>query len=444
VTAADAKGRASAIMVLGMHRSGTSAATRVLNLLGAHLGEDLLAAQADNARGFWENAGAVAIHERLLAGLGRTWHDTRELPHDWLHSQPARKALGEIVALIERDMEGQRLWAVKDPRMCRLAPLWIEALGMLGMDAKALIMVREPYEVASSLHARDGWSHSHAYLMWVQHLLEACHATTGIPRALLSYGRLMDDWSRQMVRVGRELGVAWNPDIDEAKSAVDAFLSPVERHHRVVEQPADMARDRLPPAYLEKLYHACAAIGRDGDWGRLDDLESRFAEVAALFARPMDETARDRDEALRLAQERIEFIHHLQRELGESTRSHAGMEALALERIERIHELQRELAESNRSHAGMEALALERIERIHQLEAERVKLVAERAAFEALAEERLARFQQMERNMAARDEETQRLRRQLETLRSLAGSRWWSLKRVLRPLRPVSPGEGEV
>ena len=94
-----------ALLVLGMHRSGTSAVTRVLNLLGAHLGSELLATKADNKRGFWEHAEVVAVHERLLTALGRAWHDTRELPYGWLDSIAGRKARGEIIALIRRDME---------------------------------------------------------------------------------------------------------------------------------------------------------------------------------------------------------------------------------------------------------------------------------------------------------------------------------------------------
>src|SRR5579859_1689857 len=94
---------ATAILVLGMHRSGTSATTRVLNLLGADLGANLLEAQADNAKGFWEHAEAVQIHEELLAALGRTWHDVREMPDDWLEQPASYAAIDKIARLIRRD-----------------------------------------------------------------------------------------------------------------------------------------------------------------------------------------------------------------------------------------------------------------------------------------------------------------------------------------------------
>ena len=209
----------TAILVLGMHRSGTSATTRILNILGAHLGSELLTPKTDNKKGFWEHVDALDIHERLLTALGRNWHDTREMPAGWLDHPAARNAVDEIVDLIRRDMGSIRLWAVKDPRMCRLAPLWLEALQRLRIRATALMVVREPYEVARSLNVRDGWTHAHAYLMWVQHFLESFRSTAHIPRVVLSYDELMKDWSSSFMRVGQELSVNWGKSLDR-KSVV--------------------------------------------------------------------------------------------------------------------------------------------------------------------------------------------------------------------------------
>src|SRR4051794_27736950 len=77
-------GTAQAVLVLGMHRSGTSAMAGALALCGFATGSDLMPAAADNPKGFWEHAGVVAIHERLLRALDRPWHDPRPLPDDWL------------------------------------------------------------------------------------------------------------------------------------------------------------------------------------------------------------------------------------------------------------------------------------------------------------------------------------------------------------------------
>lgn len=444
-------GDATALLVLGMHRSGTSAVTRVLNLLGAHLGDDLLAAKADNTRGFWEHAGAVAIHERLLAALGRTWHDTRELPHGWLDSSAAKLAVAEIVSLIERDMRGKRLWAVKDPRMCRLAPIWIQALQGLGFSAKAVLVVREPYEVASSLHVRDGWSYAHAYLMWAQHLLDACRASAGIPRALLSYDQLMDNWKQQMARLGRELDVVWKPDVFEAGPSIAAFLTPTEKHHYASARDVAGPSERMPPAYLGKLYDACVRVSENADWARLDDISRQFEETAALFAGPMQELTRERDEISRirgaqeaLALDRLEHIHRLQAELDQRTKERDGYEVLAVDRLERIQRLDGELAHVIKESARMELLALERLDRIRQLEAERTGILAGQQEAERLAGERLEHFRRAEADIALHVEQVRQLREQLERLLVLAGSRWWLLKRVVRPVKSSAPRNGSA
>src|ERR1700690_93442 len=70
----------TALVVLGMHRSGTSALTGMLHHLGVALGSRLMAASPDNPRGYWEHSDIVATHERLMAALGWGWDDIRSLP----------------------------------------------------------------------------------------------------------------------------------------------------------------------------------------------------------------------------------------------------------------------------------------------------------------------------------------------------------------------------
>lgn len=59
----DGQAGANAILISGMHRSGTSALTRILNLLGTELGNDLLPPHADNPHGYWESGAAVALND---------------------------------------------------------------------------------------------------------------------------------------------------------------------------------------------------------------------------------------------------------------------------------------------------------------------------------------------------------------------------------------------
>src|SRR5215472_599841 len=80
----------TALVVLGMHRSGTSALTGMLHHLGVTLGENLMPATIDNPRGYWEHADIVKVHERLMASLGWDWHDVRSLPPGFEKTEAAQ------------------------------------------------------------------------------------------------------------------------------------------------------------------------------------------------------------------------------------------------------------------------------------------------------------------------------------------------------------------
>lgn len=271
--------RGKAILVLGMHRSGTSAVTRVLNLLGADLGGNFLRPGNDNRLGFWEHADAVLLNEKLMHALDRSWDDTRPLPDNWLESTAASEARKQIAALIERDFSGSRLWAVKDPRLCRLAPLWIEVAESLDIDVCVLLVVRHPTEVADSLHSRDGMDLYDARLAWLEHFLESELASRGLPRAFVLYDDLLSDWEQVFSDAGAHLGLDWPKSLDYASSAISAFLTPKERHHNVDDRDAPAVFD-----VATELYEECVAVSRNkGDLSKLIKLVEECVRISPLF-----------------------------------------------------------------------------------------------------------------------------------------------------------------
>ena len=306
-----------AILVLGMHRSGTSAVTRCLNLLGAEVGNKLLPPAEDNRSGFWEHADVVAIHEELLKDLDRTWHDARALPESWLLSAAARKARGKLARLIAEEFDSSALCAVKDPRLCRFVPLWREVLLESGLDAVALLVVRHPAEVARSLNARDGLPFETTCLNWLEHFVEAETATRGMPRCLLAYDDLLADWRNAFARAGRALRVQWPVPIEDAHPAIEAFLDRTDCHHVFSDGFCSV------PEVLDRLYGLCRAFDPERrDWkeisqlvdacrlvappflGRLEDLveEKRTLEDNALLTgRAMDSALNEIEQATKAA-----------------------------------------------------------------------------------------------------------------------------------------------
>ena len=64
-----------AVLVLGMHRSGTSALARAVQMLGVYLGNNFLSPRPDNPTGYWEDKHICDLNERLLAAFGLKWED---------------------------------------------------------------------------------------------------------------------------------------------------------------------------------------------------------------------------------------------------------------------------------------------------------------------------------------------------------------------------------
>lgn len=146
-----------AIIVLGMHRSGTSAAMYALNQLGVSVGptDSLMPPSPHNPGGYWEQWPIVKAHEHLLNRWGLRWDSDGDLPRDWLSREATREAQHTLAQFIRRAFEGRSLWGFKDPRTCRLLPLWQPIFAAQHITPHYLLMTRDPDAVVRSLQRVD-------------------------------------------------------------------------------------------------------------------------------------------------------------------------------------------------------------------------------------------------------------------------------------------------
>ena len=252
------------LLVLGMHRSGTSVVTDLLGRLGFELGHDLLPPREDNPNGFFENARVVEIHERLLRALDRTWDDPRPLPDGWIESDHAARARESLRVELAALLAGSERVAVKDPRTSRLVPLWRQVAESMSIGVAALIVHRHPAEVARSLARRDRLDVELSALLWSAHTLDAERDTRGLTRATLDFDALCSDWEGSLRRCLAALGVAAT---ETTLQSLRGVVDPEQRHHL-----ADRAARKQSFAESIALrLHAALAATRD-------------AEAAALIA----------------------------------------------------------------------------------------------------------------------------------------------------------------
>lgn len=256
----------TAVLVLGMHRSGTSAMTRVLNLLGAELGRDLLPSKEDNAAGFWENQSVVQANEYLLEALGLTWHSPVALPPRWKQQASIRRFGNGIRQLLDEQFPAAPLVALKDPRLSRFAPAWTEVLAAEGIRPKIIVMVRHPAEVVRSLRKRDGFSSPKSQLLWLIHTIESMSAAVGLPHVYVQYDRLLVDWRAEIARIESALDLAWPRNVSSVSQQIDDFINPDLRHHRIASSAPGNARQAGNPVVAGKIaqvYRACVAMAED-------------------------------------------------------------------------------------------------------------------------------------------------------------------------------------
>lgn len=136
----------STIVVLGMHRSGTSLLARILHRHGVSMGQNLLEADTYNAGGYFEDQGFLWLNKGILSAAGGSW----KVP-------PHRTRIKGIISKFEKTMvktiEGREeacqngIWGWKDPRTC----LTVEHYHPKLIEPKYIIVTRNKKDIMNSL-----------------------------------------------------------------------------------------------------------------------------------------------------------------------------------------------------------------------------------------------------------------------------------------------------
>lgn len=313
-----------AYLVLGMHRSGTSAATQLLALAGASLPENLMPADEHNARGYFEPWRVAVLNDERLRAAGSAWDDIFAFPFRPLGRRDERAWLSRFVELIETEFAGAPAPLLKDPRVTVLLPLWRTVLEDLKLEPRCVIPVRHPLAVAGSLSRRNGFPPAKSVLLWAAYMLAAEAYTRDLPRAFVGYDALLTDWRAQARRIEAAHGAALPSLTEDAAAEIDRFLTPELRHN---QGDGDLAALGWSGALAAKVlaWFEAAAADRPADPARLDEAAAELARRQAEFGELVSPAARDLDAAraelaetrLRLELERNELKAALERDRAE-------------------------------------------------------------------------------------------------------------------------------
>jgi hypothetical protein len=275
------------VIVLGMHRSGTSALGGMLSMLGCDAPSTLMPPHPTNPKGFFESSALWHLNDDLLKTAGSCWNDWQPFNSAWFESPKATAFSEQIKSTVLSEFPESRLFVLKDPRLCRLLPVYLDVFKQIGVRPVIAHVHRNPLDVAASLHARDALDPELGRLIWLRHVLDAERNSRGLRRSFLSYDQLLRNWAGAVDRLGKELKISWPRFSSVAATEIDDFLTPSLRHHeaakeQVLENPLASAWVRDTYAILERW----AEHGEtEADIKKLDAIAAELSRGAGTFAR---------------------------------------------------------------------------------------------------------------------------------------------------------------
>jgi hypothetical protein len=247
------------VVILGMHRCGTSLLANFLNAIGIDFGRNFLPHDEWNAEGYWENKDILAAHEEILKVLKSEWKDPRVfLEPAWLLEPEIRDLKARLIDTVRSETtKTKSIWGFKDPRTSVLLPIWWEIFTELEIEPSCVLAVRSPASVAASLGKRDGLSDSHSQLLWLKYSLNALAYSTDYPRVVTDYDRWFDSGHEQARMVVDSLKLPWPVSEEKIAEAVNLTIRPQLRHHR----PGQSA---VCSPFAERLYVCLSEAAANG------------------------------------------------------------------------------------------------------------------------------------------------------------------------------------
>jgi hypothetical protein len=241
--------RPDPVFIIGMHRSGTSALGGAVEPLGLSVGKTVMPPSAvENPKGYYENLSIMRFHDRFLDAIGSEWKDVVPLRRKRFKAEVTRPFRDELLSLLEAEFGGQRA-LIKDPRMCRLLPLWRPLIIRQFPQAYFLLPIRHPVEVAFSLQKRDGMPLQQGLKLWAVHVLEGERGTRGFHRMFTTYDELIAAPSATIARLAKTL----NLSVENVPASASAQVDPALRHHVGLSWPAGEPNGELLIAIHEAM-----------------------------------------------------------------------------------------------------------------------------------------------------------------------------------------------
>ena len=253
------------IVVLGMHRSGTSALTRGLTTLGVTLGERLNPPyDKANIKGFFEDLDILELNIQILKALESDWHFLAAIRPSDIDKLHDKGFFLRAVELLRQKTADIPIFGFKDPRVAKLLPFWIDVFEQCEFDVGYVLVIRNPISVEKSLAKLYDFNAEKSHMLWLGHVLCSLVHTKGCKRALVDYDQLLIAAQQNIETIAQRLKLEVNGKLlDQYRSE---FLEEGLRH--TIYSHKDLAYDQACAPLVHEIYTYLLDIASDNQ--RLD------------------------------------------------------------------------------------------------------------------------------------------------------------------------------
>ena len=255
------------VVVLGMHRSGTSVLSGLVSIQGFYLGADEMPVHEDNPKGYFENMKVWKLNQSILEAYNTSW-DNYSFSTDQISLSDLDKYETKACEIIKQEFGSVKRIFLKDPRMCLLFPLWENVLTKMGYKIKVILAYRSPMEVAHSLKSRNEVPTEKSLMMWSHHFFQAEKTSRQHPRILVRYDTDIRELDIFCNKLGEFLGVDVDDDV---LTRSNELYSPKLKHHQL---EMDNISDDIPN-YMRN-FISILQTGKLGSIKKLDLIISEF------------------------------------------------------------------------------------------------------------------------------------------------------------------------
>lgn len=237
------------IIVLGMHRSGTSAVMNALSCLGVQQGDDLLPPGVDNPKGFFEDRDLNLLNIEMLEFIGKQWFSLSLVEEADVDVLVANGYLDKAIKLVHEKTQSAEIFGFKDPRVSKLLKFWKRVFALLDCKVHYIFCTRNPLSVAQSLQTRNKIPLKKGCWLWLSYNL-AIATEIQSPLIPLDYDQLMESPEAKIDYLARSLGLRVDPSLRE--EFVEGFLDKNLRHAQYTK--ADLLASGQCPVAVAEFY----------------------------------------------------------------------------------------------------------------------------------------------------------------------------------------------